>query len=166
MKLDRKASALLCATILLLVGLARAATGTPATPLTWQDFWHSIKVSPPPPRDFLDGKYTGEILNLAGGKLSDATVRKWVLADLRRGRGDSWALNQLRLDVANAGIFGPPGLEPLPPGLVRWQLDAGKLRDVPPLGPVWYQERGWTCTQGGKSAVDEVCGMAALALSK
>jgi hypothetical protein len=82
---------------------------TPAPP-AWNDYWDAHGVNPPPPRNFLEGSFDGTIQNLTGGRLSDAKVRKWVLADLRRGRGDQWGGYQLRLDIVNAGVFGPPGL--------------------------------------------------------
>jgi hypothetical protein len=83
---------------------------TADVPLSWKAFWASVHVEPAPPRNFLDGEFDGRVDNLTNGKLSDATVRKWVLANLRRGRGDSYAGHHLRDDIANAGIFGPPGL--------------------------------------------------------
>jgi TonB family protein len=78
----------------------------------WDDFWRVRGVSPAPPRGFLDDlpPPLPEILNLTNGALSDATVRRWVIADLRRGKGDGWAFRHLRLDLANADVFGPPGL--------------------------------------------------------
>lgn len=84
--------------------------GNAPPPPTWNEYWHARGVNPPPPRDFLEGMFGGTIQNLTGGKLSDATVRKWVLADQRRGRGDQWGGEHLRLDVVNAGVFGPAGL--------------------------------------------------------
>jgi hypothetical protein len=93
----------------LLVGLnACISTAKPAP--TWSEFWRQHGVDSPPPPDFLEGKYSGKILNLTGGKLSDAVARAWILADLRRSRGDDWATSHLRLDLANANVFGPPGL--------------------------------------------------------
>jgi hypothetical protein len=76
----------------------------------WDAFWKSVDVSPAPPRDFLEGRAVEKIRNLTVGRLSDATVKQWVLADLRRGRGDGYAYFNLRDDIADAGIFGPPGL--------------------------------------------------------
>jgi hypothetical protein len=50
------------------------------------------------------------ILNLTNGILPDDVVRILVMADLRSGRGATWAGDHLRLDIVNAGVFGPPGL--------------------------------------------------------
>jgi hypothetical protein len=68
-------------------------------------------VSPAPPKSFLD--YDAEpskVLNLTDGLLGDDVVRSWILADVRRGKGDAWAANHMRLDIVNAGVLGPPGL--------------------------------------------------------
>ncbi len=68
-------------------------------------------MSPAPPKDFLDGApYRGRIQNLSGDRLSDETVEQWILADLRRARADAYATYNLRRDIADAGIFGPAGL--------------------------------------------------------
>src|SRR5262245_52729615 len=83
---------------------------TPKT-VDWDGFWRSHSVSPPPPKDFLDsGDEPSEILNLTHGLLGDDVVLKWILADVRRGRGDAWAANHLRMDIVNADVLGPPGL--------------------------------------------------------
>jgi hypothetical protein len=77
----------------------------------WFDFWRAQKVSPPPPRNFLDVEAPAPlILNLTNGLVPDEVVRTWVMADLRSGRGATWAAAHLRLDVANAGVLGSPGL--------------------------------------------------------
>jgi hypothetical protein len=78
--------------------------------VSWEAFWASVKVDPPPPRNFLEVSYHGRIDNLTQGRISNETARKWVLASLRRGKGDIYASHNLREDLANAGIFGPPGL--------------------------------------------------------
>jgi hypothetical protein len=202
-------------------------------PLGWQSFWSSVGVNPPPPRNFLDVKYTGRIDNLTDGKLSDATVRRWVLADLRRAKGDLHAGFQLRDDMANANVFGPPGLNGTGAGIqaarakgvhhiegatlvnvvaaaviavpkktqaesprsaftdfvivlmyrqspnattlvyrdgrreeigrkndgtLYWQLDTGRFYEHPVLGPLWYQENGWSCVPDD-SAVGKLCGL-------
>ena len=76
----------------------------------WDAFWKSVKVSPAPPRDFIEGRSLARVQNLTVGRISDETARTWVLADLRRGLGDTWASYNLRRDVADADVFGPPGL--------------------------------------------------------
>jgi hypothetical protein len=199
----------------------------------WRDYWVSVNVEPAPPRNFLDVEFKGRIDNLTRGALSDATVRQWVLADLRRSMGDLYASQNLRDDIANAGIFGPPGLNgttdlieelraagvdridapmmaeylaaavvpvsretqqknpdvgftdyvivllyrPRAAGGVtiytngqrepiassanrepRWQIDTGHFVAHPTLGPLWYQERGWTC-RPDSSAVGQICGL-------
>src|SRR5690348_6780798 len=83
---------------------------TPDLPPTWKEFWASVRVEPAPPKNFLEGPFTGRVDNLTQGKISDETARRWVLASLRRGRGDAYAGQHLRDDIADAGIFGPPGL--------------------------------------------------------
>jgi hypothetical protein len=96
-----------------LICMAAAASGLkPASdkPSSWDAYWTSVGVDPPPPRDFLNVNYDGRIDNLTEGRLTDETVRKWVLADLRRGQGDGYAAMNLREDIANADVFGPPGL--------------------------------------------------------
>jgi len=108
--------AFLIATVSLVAG---AASNTPMKS-SWAEFWHSVKVDPPPPEDFLDAPaFRGKILNLTTGRLSDDVVKKWIEADLRRGVGDSWAYGHLRRDVADAGIFGPPGLNGTSEGIDR-----------------------------------------------
>jgi hypothetical protein len=56
------------------------------------------------------GAAPARVLNLTGGALPDETVRKWIVADARRGTGDAWAADHMRLDIVNAGVLGPPGL--------------------------------------------------------
>ena len=84
----------------------------PASPTaeSWESYWASKKIDPAPPKGFLDTSYSGRVDNLTGGRISDETARKWVLASLRRGTGDQYAQHHLREDIANADIFGPPGL--------------------------------------------------------
>jgi len=77
----------------------------------WERFWREHSVSQIPPKSFLDFDAEPlEIMNLSKGLLSDDIVRRWILADIRRGRGDAWAANRMRDDIVNAGVFGPPGL--------------------------------------------------------
>jgi hypothetical protein len=78
----------------------------------WNRFWTARGVSPPPPRDFMEAvnEAPPEILNLTGGAVDEETVRRWVVGNLRRGRGDSWAARHMRLDIVNADVLGPPGL--------------------------------------------------------
>lgn len=93
------------------VGTGIAVTLTTAPKTSWASFWRTVKVDPPPPSDFLDGTtFRGKILNLTDGRLSDAVVKQWIEADLRRGEGDAFATYNLRRDIADAGIFGPSGL--------------------------------------------------------
>lgn len=126
---------------------ARAVAG-PTGEDPWSTFWRSRGVSPAPPRDFLDSTpgRVPEILNLTGGAISDENARGWVVADLRRGRGDGWAFRHLRLDMANADVFGPPGLNGTGRGILdrrsqgvieirstsRSELVAGAAIVVPP----------------------------------
>jgi len=85
--------------------------GDQRTSRDWDDFWRAHSVSPPPPKSFLEYDVEpAEILNLTHGLLGDDVVRKWILADVRRGKGDAWAANHLRIDIVNAGVLGPPGL--------------------------------------------------------
>src|SRR5690349_15110560 len=109
-----KAIRLAVCSLVALVSLASASglkPGTPAaTPVDWAEYWKSVGVDPAPPKGFLKVDYSGRIENLTDGKLPDATVRQWVLADLRRGQGDFYAGKNLRDDIANAGVFGPKGL--------------------------------------------------------
>lgn len=87
------------------------APAQPAMDARWDGFWRAHGVSPAPPPGFLESSEPlPEIVNLTDGALDDETVRRWIVADLRRGRGDNWSLCHLRFDVANADVFGPPGL--------------------------------------------------------
>jgi hypothetical protein len=87
--------------------LASTATRSPS----WDQFWHAHSVDPPPPRDFMgSAPAVLNVLNLTNASISDATARRWVEADFRRGQGDLWAACHLRLDIVNAGVLGPPGL--------------------------------------------------------
>lgn len=87
-----------------------AAANSPATS-DWERFWAARSVSPAPPPTFLeDGHEPTDVLNLTHGRLSDDVVRRWISADIRRGRADAWAANHLRMDIVNAGVLGPPGL--------------------------------------------------------
>jgi hypothetical protein len=221
--------------IILSVTAAAAAAVQPAAKQSWDAFWSSVHVMPPPPPDFLEGPpFRGDVLNLTDGRLSDAAARRWVVADLRRGRGDAYATNNLRRDIADAEIFGPRGLngtsesidEELAKGTVRidadgyaetiaaaviwlskeeqaayaglghtdyvivlerrmsgkqrlrilkdgtrqplgktraagqlaWQLDTGRFFNHPVLGPLWYQQAGWSCTPKDGTRNGEICG--------
>jgi hypothetical protein len=94
----------------------------------WDTFWRSRGVSPAPPPDFMDvpPQPVPEVINQTAGALDDDTARRWVAADLRRGRADGWASNHLRLDVANAGVFGPAGLNGTARG-IEGSLAAGAV---------------------------------------
>lgn len=50
----------------------------------WNTFWKSVNVDPAPPRDFLEGEFTGKILNLTEHRVDDATAKAWILADRYR----------------------------------------------------------------------------------
>jgi hypothetical protein len=114
MRLLLATESLVCALL-----VAACATG-PAAPPSWDDFWLEHGVSPPPPREFLEGwSEPPEIQNLTNGALSDEIVRRWVIGDLRRGAGDTWAMLHLRLDVAKSGVLGPPGLNGTDGGIER-----------------------------------------------
>jgi hypothetical protein len=205
----------------------------PQVPQNWDEFWSLHGVKPAPPRDFLEGAFNGRIVNLTDGRLSDHVVRQWARGDLRRGRGDLWATYQLRSDIVNSAVFGPPGLngsgtaieflrgkgivhvdvadtfetlavavvsvsraqqakepdsgltdyvivllnrstgksgtfvhgdgsrEDAPAagaeGELSWQLDTGEFRSDPIIGPLWYQQRGWTCRPKDGSVAGEIC---------
>jgi len=203
--------------------------------MSWSAFWQSVHVDPPPPESFLDeAPFRGKVLNLTTGRLSDDVVRQWVSADLRRGKADAWATNNLRRDITDSGILGPPGLNgssegidaerakhvvriegddyaetiaaaviwvskdaqrtnpgagytdyvivhvrrttgrPLtevlrsgaraPYGKLRkagelyWQLDTGHFFIHPVLGPLWYQQDGWSCQPNDGTQMGEICG--------
>jgi hypothetical protein len=90
---------------------AKAATSAASPSTVWEDFWLERGVSPAPPEDFLEPQSPlPEIVNRTDGALPDDVVRRWVVANLRRLAGDGWSGDNLRLDVANAGVLGPRGL--------------------------------------------------------
>jgi hypothetical protein len=90
---------------------ASPAAGRAAAATDWDGFWRARSVSPAPPRTMLDdGGQLPEIFNLTHGLIDDDVARRWILADIRRGNADAWAAHHLRLDVVNAGVLGPPGL--------------------------------------------------------
>jgi hypothetical protein len=220
-----------------LLALSASATSLAEAPkpdaAAWRSFWLSVNVEPAPPRDFLDTKFTGRVDNLTQGAIPDATARQWVLADLRRSMGDLYASHNLRDDIVNAGVLGPPGLNgtadliedlrdqdvdridaPLMASFIaaavipvsketqannpdvgltdyvivllyrrsntggvtifndghrepitgssdkelRWQIDTGWFVDHEVLGPLWYQQRGWTCRPDA-TVVGKLCGL-------
>jgi hypothetical protein len=223
----------LFAAVALLTGCATKPAASASQ--TWDAFWQSVNVSPSPPRDFLDGDFVGQIMNYTDGKLDDQTVRAWALADMRRGRGDSWSYVNLRRDMADANIFGPPGLNGTGAGIeeerkngvaqidleidqeflaagviwvapevrekfpdlglteyiiviaylppqgrrarvfadgrreplavpdeadeVHWQLDTGHFVDHPVLGPLWYQQMGYSCIPNDRTVTGKYCGL-------
>jgi hypothetical protein len=79
---------------------------------TWDSFWRARGVSPAPPQDFLElpPGPPPRILNLTDGAITDDTALRWSIAYLRRESGDAWAYRHMRLDIVNAGVLGPPGL--------------------------------------------------------
>jgi hypothetical protein len=218
-----------------LVAAAPAVTLSTQAKPTWSAFWLSVKVDLPPPPGFLASPdFHGKILNLTVGHLSDRVVRQWIEADLRRGQGDAFATYNLRRDIADAGIFGPPGLngtsdiidselakgvariewqgyaetvaaaviwlskeqqqsrtnagyteyvivtvrrmtgrqrtrvykngvrepfgKPRKSGELTWQLDTGHFFTHPVLGPLWYQQAGWTCYPNDGTPMGAICG--------
>jgi hypothetical protein len=108
--MTRNTSISICMTAILACAACSPADKAPvaAASASWDAYWASVKVDPPPPKNFLDVDYSGRIENLTDGKISDETARKWVLADIRRGVGDAYVSLNLREDIANADIFGPP----------------------------------------------------------
>src|SRR6185436_10317245 len=68
----------------------------------WDAFWKSVKVSPAPPRDFIEGRSLARVQNLTVGRISDETAR----TDARqRNRSDHRAGSRLgswRSDVGFA----------------------------------------------------------------
>jgi hypothetical protein len=115
--------------------LVATATLVASAP-SWNDFWHSIKIDPPPPASFLDPPpFNGKILNLTTGRLSDTVVKQWIEADLRRGAADGWIGANLRRDIADAGIFGPAGLNGTSEG-----IDNERARGVKSIESDGYSE--------------------------
>ena len=117
---------------------APPATATPAKAAAdgpWEAYWLSRGVTPAPPRQFMEWtEPLPEMVNLTNGALDDATVRKWIAADLRRGTADNWASCHLRLDITYANVFGPPGLSGTDRGIVQARLDGVIALDCAPLG--------------------------------
>jgi hypothetical protein len=122
--------------LLLMSGVSGATGIWPdlVPPKDWKAFWASVHVDPPPPENFLEFDYKGRIDNLTGGRLSDETVRRWVLGDIRRGRGDVYAGMNLREDIVNANVFGPPGLNGTINGIESMRRQ-GLLRIEAPADP-------------------------------
>jgi hypothetical protein len=78
---------------------------------TWDEFWLAHHVEPSPPKGFLGTPPRDlQVLNLTNGAIDDATARRWAGAAWRRGQGDRWAECNLRMDLINSGVLGPPGL--------------------------------------------------------
>lgn len=77
----------------------------------WASFWRAHHVSPAPPRDVFDPVPPEvKVLNLTNGQIADDIARRWVLANIRRSNADTWAMRHLRMDIVDAGVLGPPGL--------------------------------------------------------
>ncbi|HEV7608482.1 MAG TPA: hypothetical protein VGO61_14150 [Steroidobacteraceae bacterium] len=89
-----------------------ASTGTSESkPQSWDAFWRAHNVNPPPPRNFMGSLPANlKVLNMTNGAIDDAAARRWAEAALRRGQADRWAECNLRLDLVNSGVLGPPGL--------------------------------------------------------
>jgi hypothetical protein len=128
--------AFILATALGASAFAAKPAATPPAHEAWESFWRSVKVYPPPPRDFLEGRFDGKVVNLTQGRLKDETVRAWVLADLRRGRGDSYSYTSLRRDIADAGVFGPPGLNGTSGGIDAERKNGVVLLEMEPTNEV------------------------------
>jgi hypothetical protein len=109
--------ACLLATLICVASTASGLKPASNKPATWEALWTSVKVDPPPPGNFLDVSFDGRIDNFTNGQISDTVARKWVFADLRRGTADTYAAMNLREDIANANIFGPPGLNGTGPAI-------------------------------------------------
>jgi hypothetical protein len=224
-----------CVAVTSTVASASVAAASAAARPAWAEFWQSVHVDPPPPETFLVAPpFHGKILNLTGGRLTDEVVKQWVYADLRRGHADAWASNNLRRDIADAGVLGPAGLngttesivserakdvvridadgyaesvavgviwlskqeQGMNPGAeytdfvivsvrrmtgkqrtrvfkdgtrtpfgktfeaghLNWQLDTGHFVNHRVLGPLWYQQAGWSCDPGDDTQMAEICG--------
>lgn len=93
-------------------GAARRQSPAVARDGTWSEYWLAHGVVAVPPESFLQiSGVLPPIGNFTYGAMKDdAAARRWVLADLRRNAGDSWAVSHLRMDIVNAGVLGPPGL--------------------------------------------------------
>lgn len=95
-----------------------------------------MSVDPPPPENFLDVAFTGRLDNLTDGKVPDDVAREWVLADLRRSMGDLYASHWLREDIANANVFGPPGLNGTSDFIARMRARGVERIDAPMMGDI------------------------------
>jgi len=129
-------SVCMLAALICVVSAASDLKPVPAKPAGWNAYWASVKVDPPPPKNFLDVSFSGRIDNLTNGQISDETARKWVLADLRRGMGDTYAGQNLRDDIANANIFGPPGLNGTDRGIQSLRAKGIERIEAPTLPDV------------------------------
>jgi hypothetical protein len=79
----------------------------------WELYWRSRNVSPAPPPDFLEPRRPAtpvRWLNLTRDAITDNTAARWILGDMRRAAGDGWASRHMRVDIVNAGVLGPQGL--------------------------------------------------------
>lgn len=116
----------------------------PAAPVAlasdpWSAFWQARDVTPPPPLTVFDPVPTPAQLvvrNLTRGAIDDATASRWMLGDIRRDNADAWAKRHLRLDVANAGVLGPPGLNGTGREIVELQAKGVGQADGPSPLPV------------------------------
>jgi hypothetical protein len=135
------------ASLIAATSLADAACPTAPARTSWRDFWRSVNVDPPPPESFLDTpRFNGKILNLTTGRLSDATVKRWIDAAMRRMNADLWIESCLRRDAANAGIFGPPGLNGSGEAIERERakdvvrIDATGHGEIVAAGVIWLSK--------------------------
>jgi hypothetical protein len=100
----------------------------------WDEFWRKHGVVPSPPEGFLGTPPADlKVVNLTNGKLTDQAARRWARADWRRGRGDSWSVCHLRMDLVDAGVLGTPGLSGNSAFVVRERTTGTTSLSCPPL---------------------------------
>lgn len=135
MKFKARLSVCILAALVCVVSAASELKPASNKPSSWDAFWASVKVDPPPPENFLDVTFKGRIDNFTNGQISNVVARKWVFADLRRGVGDGYAAMNLREDIANADIFGPPGLNGTGPAIQSMRKKGVERLEATPATP-------------------------------